>query len=295
MSSTRKPRRSKAHDFSALSTSVGVALTLALWGALVAGTLLVQDLKADWMSSMRVELVLAEPPVDGVAADQWVQLMQSEEAVTEAVYVDPDSAARELESELGEPFMDFLGASPLPAVLELTLSSDWMGEQGLNGLTQREAEWLEMPGVTRVEYPRALLAQLDRGFQEWSYPGFLLVAVLMAIVVAQIMNVVRLSVFGRRFLIRSMELVGAPPHRIRRPFIAEAMGYGAVGALLGYAGVVGVLVGARSFLPGVLDTWSATELGIILASQLTLGLVLTGFSARWAVGRYFGARLDKLV
>ena len=295
MTNTRKPRRSKAHDFSALSTSVGVALTLALCGALVAGALLVQDLKADWMSSMRVELVLLEPPSDGGSVEQWVQRVQADDAVTQVVYVDPDSAARELESELGEPFMDFLGASPLPAVLELALSPQWMGELGLAGLIEKEAEWQNMDGVARVEYPRALLAQLDRGFQDWTLPGLSLVAVLMAIVVAQIMNVVRLSVFGRRFLIRSMELVGAPPHRIRRPFIAEAMGYGAVGALLAYAGLVAALVGARSFLPEAMATWGARELGIIWVSQMALGLVLTGLSARWAVSRYFGARLDKLM
>ncbi len=295
MTSTRKPRRSKAHDFSALSTSVGVALTLALWGALVAGTLLVQDLKVDWMSSMRVELILVEPPSDQRSVDLWVQQVQADDAVTEVVYVDPDSAARELESELGEPFMDFLGASPLPAVLEVALAPEWMRKWGLAGLSEKEAEWQDLKGVARVEYPRALLAQLDRGFQDWTYPGFLLVAVLMAIVVAQIMNVVRLSVFGRRFLIRSMELVGAPPHRIRRPFIAEAMGYGAVGALLAYAGLVAVLLGARSFLPDAMASWGAGELGVILLSQMAVGLVLTGLSARWAVSRYFGARLDKLM
>ncbi|MCH1576444.1 MAG: hypothetical protein L7S67_09235 [Flavobacteriales bacterium] len=295
MTNTRKPRRSKAHDFSALSTSIGVALTLALWGALVAGALLVQDLKADWMSSMRVELVLVEPPSDGRSVEQWIEQVQADDAVTQVVYVDPDSAARELESELGEPFMDFLGASPLPAVLELALSPQWMGELGLAGLIEKEAQWQGLDGVARVEYPRALLAQLDRGFQDWTYPGLFLVAVLMAIVVAQIMNVVRLSVFGRRFLIRSMELVGAPPHRIRRPFITEAMGYGAVGALLAYAGLVAALVGARSFLPDAMATWGAKELGIILVSQMAVGLVLTGLSARWAVSRYFGARLDKLM
>ena len=152
MTSKRKPRRSKAHDFSALSTSVGVALTLALWGALVAGALLVQDLKADWMSSMRVELVLVESPANRGAAENWVQQIQADEAVAEVVYVDPDSAARELESELGEPFMDFLGSSPLPAVLEVALSPEWMGKVGLDGLGQKEAEWQGLDGVARVEY-----------------------------------------------------------------------------------------------------------------------------------------------
>lgn len=295
MSSKRKPSRSKAHDFSALSTSLGVSLTLALLGALVAGALLVQDLRSGWMSSMRVDVVLSEVPVDQAGVNQWLEQMKGDDAVLEVVYVDPDSAAQELESELGEPFMDFLGASPLPAVLEVVLSPSWMEGMGLEGLEAKAEEWAVEPGVSRVEYPKVLLERLDRGFKDWTYPGLALVLVLMAIVVAQIMNVVRLSVFGRRFLIRSMELVGAPQHRIRRPFIAEAMGYGAVGALLAYAGVVAALIAMRKVLPGVLGPWGLQELGAVLLCQLAVGLVLTGLSARWAVGRYFGARLDKLV
>ena len=295
MSSNRRPSRSKAHDFSALSTSLGVSLTLALLGAMVAGTLLVQDLRAEWMSSMRVDVVLSEVPADQAGVNQWLQQMMGDDAVLEVVYVDPDSAAQELESELGEPFMDFLGASPLPAVLEVALSPSWMEGVGLEGLEAKADEWVEESGVSRVEYPKVLLERLDRGFKDWTYPGLALVLVLMAIVVAQIMNVVRLSVFGRRFLIRSMELVGAPQHRIRRPFIAEAMGYGAVGALLAYAGVVAALIAVREVMPGVLSPWGMQELGTVLLCQLAVGLVLTGLSARWAVGRYFGARLDKLV
>lgn len=216
-------------------------------------------------------------------------------AVGAVQYVDPQQASAELEEQLGEPFMEFLGEAPLPPVLELSLDRQWMGEHGLEGLDAEVSVWEAMPGVLRVEYPRALLSRLERGFKDWTYPGLMLVVALMAVVVAQITNVVRLSVFGRRFLIRSMELVGAPPRRIRRPFIAEAMGYGVVGALLAYAGVVAALMFLRSFLPSTLAVWGWMELGILLGCQLVVGLVLTGLSARWAVGRYFGARLDKLV
>ena len=116
----------------------------------------------------------------------------------------------------------------------------------------------------------------------------------MVVAVAQIFNVVRLSVFGRRQLIRSMDLVGAPPSRIRRPFIAEAMGYGLVGAILAYAAVVGLLGMLKPYL-FVLQSWGAEKLAFLLVLQLAMGLLMTGLSARWAVARYLGARLDKLV
>lgn len=295
MSRSTKHSRSRAHDFSALSTSLGVALTLALLGALVAGTLVIRQLRTEWLSSMRVEVVLADVPSGEEEQVRWGRKLMEGGAVGAVQYVDPQQASAELEEQLGEPFMEFLGEAPLPPVLELSLDRQWMGEHGLEGLDAEVSVWEAMPGVLRVEYPRALLSRLERGFKDWTYPGLMLVVALMAVVVAQITNVVRLSVFGRRFLIRSMELVGAPPRRIRRPFIAEAMGYGVVGALLAYAGVVAALMFLRSFLPSTLAVWGWMELGILLGCQLVVGLVLTGLSARWAVGRYFGARLDKLV
>ena len=295
MKRTKRPSRSRAHDFSALSTSIGVALTLALWGAMVVGAMVVQELRRDWMSSMRVEVVLEDVPENEAAVQAWLDAMRANNAVVDAVYLDPGLASKELEKELGEPFMEFLGESPLPPVIELALEREWIGREGLSGLEDQVDQWSGMEGVVRVEYPEVLLGRLEKGFEDWTYPGLMLMVVLMLIVVAQITNVVRLSVFGRRFLIRSMELVGAPPHKIRRPFIAEAMGYGIIGALLAYALVVFALNAVQSFLPATLGAWGAEQLGAVLASQLLVGLVLTGLSARWAVGRYFGARLDRLV
>ena len=284
--------RSKAHGFSALSTSLGVALTLGLLGGIVATVLIVNDLRSDWLSSLSVEVVLAAETE--MAPNEMEQEWSSFPEVAQVNYMSADSASAELEKELGEPFMDFLGAAPLPAVLELKLQPDWMAASGVLGLSALTEDWEGRPEVVRVAYPKRALQRLESGFSDWAWPLALVALVLIVAVVAQILNVVRLSVFGRRHLIRSMELVGAPPTRIRRPFIAEAMGYGAVGGLLAYGAVVAVLGALQPFL-SVLRDWGLMELSIILGSQLVMGLLITGASARWAVGRYLGARLDKLM
>lgn len=287
--------RSRAHDFSALSTSIGVALTLILMGALLAGAMLLRQIRSDWMSAMRVQVVLSEVPGTAEEVDDWVALFEGKQGVAEVQYLNPVDAAAELEQELGEPFMEFLGTSPLPGVLELKLDREWMAQSGLDGLQTAVGGWSGVAGVARIEYPKSLLARMESGFDGWTTPGLAVLAVLVLIVFAQISNVVRLSVFGRRFLIRSMELVGAPPRRIRRPFVAEAMGYGFVGALLAYACVVFVLGAGKPLLPDTLGHWGFRELGLILGVQLLVGLALTGLTARWAVKRFCGERLDRLV
>ena len=78
MKRTKRPSRSRAHDFSALSTSIGVALTLALWGAMVVGAMVVQELRRDWMSSMRVEVVLEDVPENEAAVQAWLDAMRDE-------------------------------------------------------------------------------------------------------------------------------------------------------------------------------------------------------------------------
>ena len=285
-----KPSRSKAHGFSAFSTALGVALTLGVLGALAAGALIVKELRTGWLASMTVQVVLEESANGDRAASEW----SADEAVASAVYIDADSASAEMERELGEPFMDFLGASPLPAVVELRFNPDWIAQAGSQGLADKVAIWASRDGVTRVAYPQRVLERLERGFSDWTAPLSVLLVVFMIVAVAQIFNVVRLSVFGRRQLIRSMDLVGAPPAKIRRPFIAEAMGYGLVGAMLAYAGVVGLLGVLKPFL-SVLESWGPQQLASLLGVQLVMGMLMTGLSARWAVAKYLGARLDKLV
>lgn len=261
-------------------------------GAMMSLAMVVGDLRAEWMSSLRVEVALDRE--DTGNPDTWLDPWAEDAAVAEARYISADSASAELERELGEPFMDFLGSAPLPAVVELTLDPQWMSDAGVSGLAEAARRWEGLPGVSRVNYPKRVLERLDRGFSDWTVPASLAAVLLMLLVVAQISNVVRLSVFGRRHLIRSMELVGAPRARIRRPFLGEAMGYGAVGALLAYAAVVGMLSGLKPFL-GVLQDWTFGELWPILLVQLGVGLAMTGLSARWAVGRYLGASLDRLM
>ena len=290
-SSTKSPR-SRAHGFSALSTSVGVALTLMVLGALMALAMVVRDLRTDWLSALRVEVALSAD--HGRTSADWQAEWEADTAVRAARFISSDSASAELERELGEPFMAFLGESPLPAMVELTLDPQWMAVAGASGLSEAVLHWEERPGVSRVTYPKRVLQRLDQGFADWTVPAMVAAMLLVMLVVAQISNVVRLSVFGRRQLIRSMELVGAPRSRIRRPFLGEAMGYGAVGALLAFSAVMGMLSGLKPFL-SVLQDWTLEEVLPILAVQLSLGLLLTGVSARWAVGRYLGARLDRLM
>ena len=285
-----RPTRSKAHGFSAFSTALGVGLTLGILGALIAGALVVQELRRSWWASMAVQVVLE----DGVNGDETVKKWMAEEAVAQAVFVDADLASAEMERELGEPFMDFLGTSPLPALVEIRLDPEWVGRFGTQGLAALVSQWESHEDVVRVAYPRRVLERLERGFSDWTGPLSLLLVVFMVVAVAQIFNVVRLSVFGRRQLIRSMDLVGAPPSRIRRPFIAEAMGYGLVGAILAYAAVVGLLGMLKPYL-FVLQAWGVEQLAFLLVLQVAMGLLMTGLSARWAVARYLGARLDKLV
>ena len=211
----------------------------------------------------------------------------ADDAVASAVYIDADSASADLERELGEPFMDFLGASPPARVVELRLNPEWIGQAGSQGLADKAAVWALQEGVTRVAYPgvgafRTRVCRLDGA-------------------VVRVAGRVH-DRGGADFQCRATECVrpASPrsvpdlglPSRIRRPFIAEAMGYGLVGAMLPILGVVGLFGALKPFL-SVLQSWGPEQLLSLLVLQLRGHARY--LPERAVAVKYLGARLDKLV
>ena len=173
-------------------------------------------------------------------------------------------------------------------MIELTLDPEWIDREGVEGLAALASGW-EGREVTRVAYPRRILERLERGFSDWTTP-LILAGDFHGGGRGADFQCGAPGVFGRRQLIRSMDLVGAPPSRIRQPFIAEAMGYGLVGAMLAWRRGGGLARPAQTFL-SVLNGWGPEKLALLLALQVGMGLLMTGLSARRAVARYPGPGL----
>jgi cell division transport system permease protein len=206
-------------------------------------------------------------------------------------FVSKDTAARELSRELGEDFLDFMGYNPLLASFQVQMKSDWVRSDSLEVL---RAFLVRQPGVSEVYYPRDLLNLLNHNVQRLL--GFLaLVALFMALVaVALIHNSVRLSLYAERFLIRSMQLVGATPAFIRAPYLNRALWQAVWGWLVNLIFLMALQAVIWYYFPQLQAEGQPVPLILLGMALLIIAVAIGYFSTWFAVSKYIRQKLDDL-
>ena len=200
---------------SSFSTVVGITLVLIMVGLLLIVALLATSLSNHYRGQVVVQLMMKE----GVAEEDIFQLKKrlDGEAFTAATkYTSSEEAAKSMQEELGEEFVEFLGYNPLPASIDISLNPSFNQQEGLQGAI---AELEKNPIVHEVVYQEDLLQQMNNNLSKWSLGLVIIGALLLVIAVVLIVNTIQLAIFSQRFLIKSMQLVGATRWFIQKPFL----------------------------------------------------------------------------
>ena len=273
-----------------LTTIVGMTLTLVLVGLLF----IVGMLGSRWEKQLRTEIrvqVYFQRDLDDVVLRTAIAAVESDVAVEEATYLDPASEAKKLEKTLGEDFIDFLGYVPLPPAMDVRVRS----EQGTSENIERLAERLgEMPGVSEVVWQNHLLAKIEKTISKIFYPLICLAGVCLFIALALMNNTVRLTVFAKRFLIRNMQLVGARPSFIRRPFVKTGVLLGVTSGFLALAILMGGLALLKSYSTEASISMDLEFVAIMGGGLSAIGAILGLVSTTLAVNRYLKLDLGRL-
>lgn len=284
------PSAARSNWTTTLSTVVGMTLTLTLLGLLGALLFLGQNAEQTLRSEARVQ-VYFQRELDATALRIAQEALRTDEAVAQARYLDPAEASAELEAELGESFVDFLGYVPLPDVMDLQMRPEFGNVEALSEVIARlEA----VPGVADVVWQADLLAGLEATLDRLLWPLIALSTLFLLVAVALINNTIRLTVFARRFIIKTMQLVGAEPRLIRRPFLLQGSGLGFVSGAFSFAIVTGLFAALRP----IGGTWMA-GLTLVHMSIGGAGLALLGTAIGWistalAVNRYLNLPENRL-
>lgn len=206
-------------------------------------------------------------------------------------YVDKEQAAETLEEELGEDFVEFLGYNPLLSSLEVKLYAQWANP---DSMARIEVEVLNFPQVKEIYYQKNLLQAINENIRKISMVlgGFSLLLLLISI--ALINNTIRLSVYARRFLIRTMQLVGATRGFIRKPFLLKSILHGLTGAALALVLLSLLIYGLGKELEGVIGFSDLFLVGILFLLVTFIGIMITLVSTFFAVNKYLRLRTDQL-
>lgn len=208
-----------------------------------------------------------------------------------AEYINKEQAADVLREELGEDFVEFLGYNPLLASIEVKLSAAWANP---DSMARIESQVMSFPEVKEVYYQKNLLEAINENVRRISIILAAFSGLLLLIAMALINNTIRLSVYSRRFLIRTMQLVGATQGFIRRPFLFKSILHGLAGATIAILLLSTVIYGLSNELDGVIGFSNVMMIGVLFAFVVVVGIVLTLFSTFFAVNKYLRLRTDEL-
>ena len=273
-----------------LTTIVGMTLTLVLMGMLAVVALLGSRWEKQLRQEVRIQ-VYFQRDLGNAILKTALASVESDVAVEEAKYLDPNSEAEKLEETLGEEFIDFLGYVPLPPAMDVKVRGEWGTSDKLPALADRIND---IPGVSEVVWQNNLLAKIEKTILKLFYPLVSFAGICFLIALALMNNTVRLTVYARRFLIRNMQLVGAKPSFIRRPFIKQGVLLGVTSGFLSLALIMGGLTLLKSYSPEASISLTTEFIGVMTAGLTLTGGLLGIVSTTLAVNRYLRLDLGKL-
>src|ERR1700761_3715854 len=273
-----------------ISTVFGIAMVLLMIGLL--GMILVH---ARGIRRYVKENIVLNIFVDDAAHETDVMQLQKQlEAnpmVKQAQYINKDLAARNLQKDLGEDFVKFLGYNPLSGSLDVYLKAQYANNTDIEKF---KTELMKNPVIKEVKYQQSLVDQMNQNLTSISLIILAFAAIFVLLSVALINNTIRLAIYSQRFLIKSMQLVGATKNFIRKPFILYGIWHGVLGALIAIIILMGTLYLAEKQIPDLVILQNYTEFGIVFLIVIGLGIFISGFSTFLAVNKYLRLKIYNL-
>lgn len=214
-------------------------------------------------------------------------------SVKSTEYITKDEAISRLSEDLGEDFLEWLGPeeNPLLPSIDVRFHAAYANT---DSIAKVETLILDNPDVKEVYYQKSLVDLINKNLQKIAVVLMIVSLALLLIAIALIRNTIRLSIYSKRFLVRSMQLVGATESFIRRPFLKQGVSQGFFGGLLADLLLVGVLYWVSKRVPDLTLVQDTTVIVCILVGIIILGVLLAWFSTRAALDKFLKADLDKL-
>jgi len=273
-----------------ISTVFGIAMVLFMVGLL--GLLLVH---AKHLSNYVKENLVVNVYVDETAREADVMQLQKQldnhPFVKQTQYVSKELAARKLQKDLGEDFIKFLGVNPLSESIDVYLKAEHANNQDISKF---KAELLKNPLIKEVNYQAPLVDEMNQNLKAISFVILVFAGIFVVVSVALINNTIRLAIYSQRFLIKSMQLVGATKGFIRKPFLFYGIWHGLLGALISIILLVGTLYLANKEIPDLVILQNFTEFGFVFLLVVGLGILIAGFSTLFAVNRFLRLKIYDL-
>ena len=290
----RKKRKLGSYPFVSVIFSTTVALTvLGLFGwILLHGTRLGSQIQ----ESIEVQIYLNSntSPSDinklqtEISSKPYVLIKENKPQVQ---LITKEEAAMQFIEDTGEDFKEFLGDNPLRDLFSIKIYASY---QSMDSLELVKSEIESMSGVFEVDYEESLIKSINQNITKISIILLSISGLALLVVIILINNTIKLALFSQRFLIRSMQLVGATGKFIQRPFLVRSILYGFIAGLLASSLLYAFTVYMNQTIDGLEGLQDLQGFAILFIIIVMLGIVVGYLSSLRAVKKYLRMSLDEL-
>jgi cell division transport system permease protein len=206
-------------------------------------------------------------------------------------FVSKDAATSELESDLGEEFVDFLGFNPILASIDVKLNPDYSNNDSLSVISNN---LIKNSLVHEIYYQKNLISRINNNVKKLSLFLITFCIILFFIAFALINNTIRLSVYSKRFLIKTMRLVGAQNSFIQKPFILDGLYQGMYSAIFAIFMLMGSIQLVQAETASLLNITDLKIIGLVFILIFIIGIILSSLSTYFAVKKFINVSESEL-
>ncbi len=269
---------------------IGISLVLFLLGTL--GWLVIngRGLSRSFKEDIEVEVILHDN-----TRDEMIQKMKSvldnQPFVKHSEIITKDEAAKRFFQDGGEDFTELLDFNPLYSSIVLKLHSDYVNKDSLEKI---KTFAMQSNIVRDVTYPTTVVEKMNSNFRKIGIILGAISLVLFIVVIILIDNTVRLAMFSNRFLVKTMQMVGATRWFISRPFDQRALWNGLISGLISVVGLWIVISFAEAQLPSLKVLHEPVLLAVLMLSMIVVGILISVLSTHRSVVKYLKMHVDDL-
>ena len=295
MKDSRRQKR-KLGSFPFLSVIFSITLSLVVMGIFGIAFIYLKTLTSIVQSNVEIQVYL-----DKSIRDHDVKRLEkimttrpyirSDDATENIKFISKETAAEVFIRDTGEDFTKFLGDNPLRDAFSVRITNLY---QSVDSLKAIEIDLRRLPGVYEVVFQESLIASINKNLRKIGILLLGMTLILLVAVIVLINNTIRIALFSQRFLIRSMQLVGATKGFIRWPFLKRSLIYGLVSGILASGIIFGIIQFAQHQIDDLDKLYAEEPLFILFAVLIFLGLLISYLSTLSSMRRYFKISLDEL-
>ncbi len=269
---------------------LGVTLVLFLLG--IIGVLVINANKIGDYFKENVEVMTSLlPKMNPQDSTALMTYISGQPYIRSVEYVTKEEAKRRYLNDGNESWDKILDENPLPNSINFKVKKEYMNRDSLEAI---KADIEKRTFVTDVKYPEALVDKLHENIRVVSLVLMGLAIVLALVVIFLIDNTIRLAMFSNRFLIKTMQMVGATRWFIPKPMNIRAIINGAISGLIAVAAVFLIIMAAERFIPWLKAIHDNKSLILLFTGMILLGIFITLFSTHRSVLKYLKMKLDDL-